>query len=118
MKDQRRSLVVVFVVVFLAFGLALGSALAQQKPKMPADFSFEMGKGSPGTVTFSHERHFDKNPKCTECHPKVFKMKKGTSGKLTMVAMNEGKFCGACHNGSKAFSTKDTAGCTRCHGKG
>jgi len=115
---QKRGAVVVFFVLFLAFGLALGSALAQQKPKMPADFSFDQGKDSPGKVTFSHEKHFGKNPKCTDCHVKVFKMKKGTSGTLTMAAMNEGKFCGACHNGKKVFATVDQASCTKCHGKG
>lgn len=108
--------VVVFFVVFLAFGLGLGSALAQ-KPKMPADFSFNQGKGSPGKVTFSHETHFDKNLKCTDCHVKVFKMKRGISGTPTMAAMNEGKFCGACHNGGKAFTTKDAANCSKCHVK-
>jgi len=43
-------------------------------------------------------------------------MKKGTD-KLTMAAMNEGKFCGACHDGKKAFSVKAPADCVKCHKK-
>lgn len=85
--------------------------------KVPADFTFEQGKDSPGVVTFSHEKHKEKFDKCTACHTKVFKMKKGKSGDLTMAAMEEGKFCGACHDGKQAFSVKDKANCEKCHAK-
>jgi len=34
---------------------------------------------------------------------------------MTMAAMNEGKFCGACHDGKKAFSVKAPADCAKCH---
>lgn len=85
--------------------------------KVPPDFTFEQ-HGSPGVVTFSHAVHVEKaGLKCNACHTKVFKMKKGKSGDLTMAAMNEGKFCGACHNGEAAFSVKDEANCTKCHAK-
>ena len=84
--------------------------------KVPPDFTFEEGKDSPGTVTFSHEKH-KQQFKCTACHTKVFKMKKGTSGDVTMAAMDQGKFCGACHNGQQSFSTKDKASCNKCHVK-
>lgn len=83
--------------------------------KVPADFAFEGAEGSPGAVTFSHEKHTEKSPKCNACHTKVFQMKKGKSGPLTMAAMNEGKFCGACHDGKQAFGVKDAANCTKCH---
>jgi c(7)-type cytochrome triheme protein len=86
--------------------------------KVPADFAFEQGKGSPGPVTFSHTFHVEgKGLKCNACHTKVFKMKKGQSGTLTMAAMEEGKFCGACHDGKQAFSVKDKASCEKCHAK-
>lgn len=107
---------------FLAFSLFLATGLrpilAQQKPKIPADFTFPQEKGSLGKVTFSHEKHHEKNPKCTDCHTEVFKMKKGTSRNLTMAAMNKGESCGVCHDGKKAFGTKDEASCTKCHVKG
>lgn len=85
--------------------------------KVPADFTFEGAKDSPGPVTYSHEKHQAKFPKCNACHTKVFQMKKGKSGPITMAAMNEGKFCGACHDGTQAFSVKDEANCTKCHMK-
>jgi c(7)-type cytochrome triheme protein len=86
--------------------------------KVPADFTFEQHQGSPGVVTFSHAIHVEgKGLKCNACHTKVFKMKKGKSGDFTMAAMNEGKFCGACHDGKTAYSVKDKANCEKCHAK-
>ena len=67
---------------------------------------------SMGKVTFKGDDHAGKGLKCSECHPKIFKMKKG-SAKFTMSEINDGKFCGACHNGTKAFAPKDN--CTKCH---
>jgi c(7)-type cytochrome triheme protein len=31
--------------------------------------------------------------------------------------MNEGKNCGACHNGQKAFKSNEQANCEKCHKK-
>jgi c(7)-type cytochrome triheme protein len=42
-------------------------------------------------------------------------MKKGT--KITMAEMNEGKYCGVCHNGQKAFKSSEQANCEKCHKK-
>ena len=44
-------------------------------------------------------------------------MKKG-GDKMTMAAMNEGKFCGTCHDGNKAFSVKVQSDCAKCHTAG
>jgi c(7)-type cytochrome triheme protein len=91
--------------------------------KVPPDFTFPQGKDSPGVVTFSHEKHKEKLEKCAECHTKVFKMKKGTTGELTMAKMKIGEQCGACHNGKKevagkvVFMADDKANCERCHKK-
>ena len=73
------------------------------------------GKGA-GKVVFDGKLHADKGAKCNACHPAVFKMKKGADV-MTMKAMDEGKFCGVCHNGTKAFSSKDPASCAKCHKK-
>ncbi len=104
----------------IAFGLlAVSPGLAQVKP--PVDLSFEKGKDSPGTVTFSHEKHLAAGNKCTSCHVKIFKMKKGQTGPLTMEKMKAGEQCGACHNGKTVvegktpFLVSDTANCTKCH---
>lgn len=58
---------------------------------------------------FSHESHV--SLKCKECHTTIFQMKKGAS-KITMDAIYQGRFCGACHNGKKAFPSSE---CGLCH---
>ena len=69
-----------------------------------------------GKVTFDGKVHADKGLKCTECHTKIFKMKKDSAA-MKMADLNAGKFCGECHNGTKAFKTNDNANCTKCHKK-
>ncbi|MBI5440525.1 MAG: cytochrome c3 family protein [Deltaproteobacteria bacterium] len=64
-----------------------------------------------GDVTFSHEFHTDVAG-CDSCHPKVFKAKRGAN-KATMEEMEKGKSCGACHDGSNAFSVGGD--CDKCH---
>ncbi len=69
-------------------------------------------------VLFSHASHQKAGEKCTPCHVKVFKLKKGSAkktGKFNMVSMEAGKFCGSCHNGKKSFSVKVKASCNKCH---
>ena len=53
------------------------------------------------------------NYRCDACHDRLFEMKLGAS-EITMELMNEGKSCGACHNGKTAFAV-DFDGCHRCH---
>ena len=62
-----------------------------------------------GKVAFSHSVH---GARCTDCHPKLFEKKRSTV-RVSMKAMENGRSCGACHNGKKAFSVK--ANCTTCH---
>jgi c(7)-type cytochrome triheme protein len=110
------------VAVGVAAALAFASPVAAQ-PKSPPDFSFDQGKDSPGKVTFSHQAHVQKVEKCTGCHVKVFKMKKGTTGALTMDKMKAGEMCGACHNGKTevagkmVFTVDDKGNCEKCHKK-
>jgi c(7)-type cytochrome triheme protein len=108
------------VGVLLA-GLGLGALHAVPggaQVRMPSDFGIAKSDGSPGQVTFSHDRHRAKVEKCTVCHMRDFKMKRGASGPITLSAKQEGKFCGGCHDG------KTTMGgavvfpideCDRCH---
>mgnify|MGYP002480183578 CR=1 FL=1 len=110
----------VVAVVFGLSPLAAVSAFAQAKP--PADMTLDKGKDSPGTVTFSHEKHAAAGNKCTSCHTKGFKMKKGQTGPLTMDKMKAGEQCGACHtgkpiDGKTAFAVADQATCDKCHTK-
>ena len=118
------------VVIALVTALAAVGPLEAQSPppaagiKTPADFQFDRGKDSPGPVTFSHEQHKGKlENKCTACHVKVFKMKKGTSGPLVMEKMKAGEQCGTCHNGKTevagavVFPVSDEKNCEKCHKK-
>jgi len=52
--------------------------------------------------------------KCKACHEEIFVMQKGASD-ITMSSIIKGEFCGKCHNGKKAFATKDGKDCSRCH---
>jgi c(7)-type cytochrome triheme protein len=89
---------VIFVLAASAFAVGPGKTL-------------EWEKG--GKVVFSGDAH--KSAKCADCHQSgLFKMKKGADA-MTMKDMEAGKFCGACHNGTKAFAIKDN--CAKCHKK-
>ena len=64
-------------------------------------------------VVYSHELHVTKaGQKCSDCHYKIFKMAK-LQQQATMADMQNGRSCGACHNGHKAFDVK--ANCIKCH---
>ena len=110
------------VTVVFAVGL-LAASPGWAQVKSPADMTFEGAKDSPGKVTFSHEKHKEKAEKCNACHTKVFKMKKGTTGPLTMAKMKAGEQCGACHNGKTelggkvVFASDNKANCETCHKK-
>lgn len=98
------------VAASAALMFSAGSVLAVPPGKV-VEFDSPNGK-----VIFNGKVHADKGLKCADCHtkPKLFEMKKG-GDKKTMAAMNEGKFCGACHDGKKAFSVKAPADCAKCH---
>ena len=99
------------IVVVVTFAMTV-SAFA-----VPAGKTVEFdGKGG-GKVVFDGKVHADKGLKCADCHQSgLFKMKKG-GDTITMKDMDAGKSCGACHNGTKAFSSKDAASCAKCHKK-
>ena len=100
----------------LALVVVVTFALAMTAFAVPAGKTVEFeGKGA-GKVVFDGKVHADKGLKCASCHPAVFKMKKG-GDVITMKDINEGKFCGTCHDGTKAFSAKDAANCGKCHKK-
>lgn len=95
------------------FRAAAAGAKASATSGPPA-ITFPTDPGSLGPVTFQHARHLARGAKCGDCHPKLFKMQKGAD-KLNMNDMGEGKACGTCHNGQKAFSVMDGDRCTSCH---
>jgi len=109
-------------IIVLAMAVVMTLAFATLGFSMKKDVEFKT-VGDEGKVTFSHEIHTDRTGmKCPECHPKLFKQK-GGADVITMATMNEGKNCGACHdgktekNGKVAFDLKDKANCGKCHKK-
>ncbi|MGC1455983.1 MAG: cytochrome c3 family protein [Nitrospirota bacterium] len=104
-------------LLVLALVVIVSLAMAVAAFAVPAGKTVEFdGKGA-GKVVFDGKIHADKGLKCADCHQSgLFKMKKG-GDVLTMKAMDEGKNCGACHNGTKAFDVKDKASCAKCHKK-
>jgi len=66
-------------------------------------------------VLYSHDYHVSKAQlKCAACHPAVFK-RSSQHTFVGMANMQKGKSCGACHNGTKAFSVTDQKHCATCH---
>lgn len=67
-------------------------------------------------VIFSHKAHIDRGLSCEMCHNRLFeqKAKRAQENKdFVMEALYQGKYCGACHNGTLAFAS-DTR-CATCH---
>ena len=98
------------VTAVLISGIFAGNALAVPAGKT-VEWDATMGK-----IVFDGKVHADKGLKCLDCHSKIFKMKKGST-EMKMADINAGKFCGVCHNGTRAFATNDQANCGKCHKK-
>jgi c(7)-type cytochrome triheme protein len=82
---------------------------------VPEGINLTWPGGAGGPVTFDGTVHAKRGLHCDACHTAgLFQTKKGAD-KMTMAAMKEGKFCGFCHNGKKAFAMSDNANCKRCH---
>jgi len=98
------------MVLTLAVGVifAVGTAMAVPPGK---NVTFE--GGTMGKVVFDGKIHSAAGNKCNSCHPKVFKMKRG-SVKIT-APHKPGEFCGTCHKGEPAFAQEGN--CARCHTK-
>lgn len=109
MKYLSALLVLLIAVVFV------GSAMA-----VPSGKTLEFAGGAMGKVVFSGKVHADAGLKCGDCHTKIFPMKgpgKPGAAEFKMADINAGKFCGTCHNGTKAFKASDAANCSKCHKK-
>ena len=69
-----------------------------------------------GKVEFSHYTHMEMESvgkNCPTCHNEVFHIVTKKNNPVSMDEMADGKSCGFCHNGSKAFNV--TGDCTTCH---
>lgn len=104
------------LMILVAVGLLWSGALVQANDE-PGEIVFKNTK-SFAPVVFYHSKHKAAGVKCSECHDSLFKKKQGSTdvkNALTMKALRDGKFCGTCHNGSRAFSAKKN--CKKCHPK-
>ena len=61
-------------------------------------------------VEFSHEAHTTWL-KCNNCHPAIFEKDAG-SAKITMDKIDDGKYCGVCHD---KVAIAQPSGCKGCH---
>ncbi|MGE5893953.1 MAG: cytochrome c3 family protein [bacterium] len=102
-----RKMFVLAIVIIIAVAF-VGAAFA-----VPAGKTVDYAGGDAGKVVFDGKKHADKGLKCNDCHPALFQMKKAAT-KITMKDINEGKQCGTCHNGTKAFKATE---CAKCHVK-
>lgn len=99
-------------VVFLALALVGGAMTTVYA--VSAGKTLEFTKSSQGKVIFSGDVHKKAGQTCKDCHNNdTFpKMKQGTVA-ITMEQINQGKLCGVCHNGKRAFGPEGN--CMRCH---
>ena len=86
-------------------------------PAVPEGVVLNWPGGGEGAVQFDGTVHAKKGFTCDVCHVAGdFQTRKGADP-ITMDAMKKEKYCGFCHNGKRAFSTKTKADCRRCHKK-
>ena len=83
--------------------------IATGTPSSPGNIIFKNTYPQKGVI-FSHNAHNLIN--CTKCHPNLFTRKAGKT-RTSMKEMEQGKYCGFCHNGKSAFSMKSN--CNTCH---
>ena len=110
MKGGETMRLAVLMLTLVVAATFVGNVFAVTSGK-----TVEYAGGPQGKVIFNGKTHADKGLKCSDCHPKLFPMKKGEGFK--MADIDAGKACGACHNGEKAFKTSDKANCGKCHKK-
>ena len=110
-----------FLVIITIFLLSLSQICTADSEEYDEDtYGPEMEiiweKPVKGAV-FSHKIHtMDAGLDCTDCHDDLFIMEAGAAGEeddFTMESMEEGSYCGACHDGDMAFSSNTR--CTLCH---
>lgn len=98
----------------LVFLLALG-LLAETGSARVGGGDIKYPSKDAGDSLFSHEVHVAKaGGSCRACHPDFY-VTREKAKPVTMEQMQKGQSCGACHDGKKAFTVKES--CERCHHK-
>ncbi len=110
--------------VIMVSGMHLHGAFAKQKAEEQQHIFESYGDTKviavePVDVLFSHNNHvIAEKMACDACHPRIFKKKRGAAaaqGNYDMKAMEEGLYCGACHNEGSAFGVVEETECSICH---
>ena len=101
-----------FNAVILILALFLFPAVSSA---VPEGVNLTWPGGGAGKVTFDGTKHAKKEYRCETCHIAGLFQTKKNADIMTMAAMKQGKFCGVCHDGKKAFSTTDPKKCHECH---
>jgi c(7)-type cytochrome triheme protein len=99
------------ITAVAALSLAAGVAVAAGYPEAPIVYDKPV-KG----VIFSHKTHVEKGLACDMCHNRLFEQqarKVQENKDFVMESLYQGKYCGACHNGSLAFASNTR--CATCH---
>jgi len=111
------ALVIAFATLCLA--VSVHSSASGEGPRTapyPSDIVYG-GTGQP--VVFSHEMHVGGlGFSCDACHGGLFELEAYAAknkGDFKMSVMQDGDYCGKCHDGETAFSTGDYAYCGKCH---
>lgn len=111
---MKNKMWVIGALVFIALGL-IWTAAPVQADGEPGKIIYKDTK-SFAPVVFDHQSHKGTGLGCGDCHDALFRKKQGSAdanNALTMKTLRKGKFCGACHDGSRAFSVRKS--CKKCH---
>ena len=104
---RLKSILIATALSVFTWGLAFGAAME--------DIIYR-GDTASDEVIFHGDKHLKRGIKCDECHNKeMFPHKKKGATIITMKAIKQGKLCGKCHNGTRAFGIDHH--CDRCHPK-
>ncbi len=101
------------VILFVGCAAAL---MATASHAVPPGLMREFEVKGMGNVIFSGRLHAQKGLNCSDCHSAIFKPQLG-GNPMTMDDIMAGKYCGTCHNGTKAFKAADPVNCKKCHKK-
>ena len=114
-RDVARATKLLWIFVVAILGSAVLAAAAWSVTN-PATIRMERPDDSddPAPALFRHWKH-QKTYKCYVCHARLFsKYEKATD--ITHERMDQGKYCGACHDGRVAFQPHaDDVDCEVCH---
>ncbi len=122
---KNKKIYVLGVVIALGVAVAVSAGKEEtikekQQQPMPEWGTTKAVAIEPLDVMFSHTSHVvTQGISCAECHPGPFAKEYGAAaatGDFNMAALEEGRFCGECHNDGFAFGVTAQNSCMKCHG--